>query len=123
MEVSSHALALHRVDGTRFDAAVFTNLGRDHLDLHGTIEAYFRAKAALFTPELSGRRRRQHRRPVRPAARSTPPTIDDGAGSRSPTPTDVEVGADRARVHVARASASRCRIGGRVQRDEHAGRR
>ncbi len=48
LEVSSHALALHRVDGTRFDAAVFTNLGRDHLDLHGTEEAYFRAKALLF---------------------------------------------------------------------------
>ena len=53
MEVSSHALALHRVDGTRFDAAVFTNLGRDHLDLHDTLEEYFRAKASLFTPELS----------------------------------------------------------------------
>ena len=50
MEVSSHALALHRVDGTRFDAAVFTNLGRDHLDLHGTVEEYFRAKALLFQP-------------------------------------------------------------------------
>ena len=36
MEVSSHALALHRVDGTEFDAVVFTNLGRDHLDLHGS---------------------------------------------------------------------------------------
>jgi UDP-N-acetylmuramoyl-L-alanyl-D-glutamate--2,6-diaminopimelate ligase len=53
MEASSHALALHRVDGTRFAAAVFTNLGVDHLDLHGTPEAYFRAKARLFTPELS----------------------------------------------------------------------
>jgi UDP-N-acetylmuramoyl-L-alanyl-D-glutamate--2,6-diaminopimelate ligase len=50
MEVSSHALALHRVDGTRFDAAVFTNLGRDHLDLHGTVEEYFRAKTMLFQP-------------------------------------------------------------------------
>jgi UDP-N-acetylmuramoyl-L-alanyl-D-glutamate--2,6-diaminopimelate ligase len=50
MEVSSHALALHRIDGTRFDAAVFTNLGRDHLDLHGTVEEYFRAKALLFQP-------------------------------------------------------------------------
>jgi UDP-N-acetylmuramoyl-L-alanyl-D-glutamate--2,6-diaminopimelate ligase len=50
MEVSSHALALHRVDGTRFAVAVFTNLGRDHLDLHGTIERYFAAKASLFTP-------------------------------------------------------------------------
>jgi UDP-N-acetylmuramoyl-L-alanyl-D-glutamate--2,6-diaminopimelate ligase len=53
MEVSSHALALWRVDGTRFDVAVFTNLGRDHLDLHGSIENYFRAKARLFTPELA----------------------------------------------------------------------
>ncbi len=48
MEVSSHALALHRVDGTEFDAVVFTNLGRDHLDLHGSTEEYFRAKARLF---------------------------------------------------------------------------
>lgn len=53
MEVSSHALALHRVDGTRFAAAVFTNLGTDHLDLHGTAEAYFRAKARLFSPEFA----------------------------------------------------------------------
>ncbi len=53
MEVSSHALALHRVDGTRFAAAVFTNLGRDHLDLHGSVEEYFRAKARLFMPDLS----------------------------------------------------------------------
>ena len=48
MEVSSHALELHRVDGTRFDVVAFTNLGHDHLDLHGSPEAYFRAKAALF---------------------------------------------------------------------------
>ena len=53
MEVSSHALAMHRVDGTRFAVAVFTNLGRDHLDFHGTIERYFAAKAALFSPALS----------------------------------------------------------------------
>lgn len=53
MEVSSHALALHRVDGLRVDAAVFTNLGRDHLDLHGSMEAYFRAKSRLFEPELA----------------------------------------------------------------------
>jgi UDP-N-acetylmuramoyl-L-alanyl-D-glutamate--2,6-diaminopimelate ligase len=53
MEVSSHALALRRVDGTRFAAAVFTNLGCDHLDLHGSAQAYFRAKARLFTPELA----------------------------------------------------------------------
>jgi UDP-N-acetylmuramoyl-L-alanyl-D-glutamate--2,6-diaminopimelate ligase len=50
MEVSSHALALHRVTGTHFAAAVFTNLGEDHLDLHGSTAGYFRAKAKLFEP-------------------------------------------------------------------------
>lgn len=49
MEVSSHALTLKRVAGMRFSAAVFTNLGHDHLDFHGTHEAYFAAKASLFT--------------------------------------------------------------------------
>ncbi|MGE0813014.1 MAG: UDP-N-acetylmuramoyl-L-alanyl-D-glutamate--2,6-diaminopimelate ligase [Vicinamibacterales bacterium] len=48
MEVSSHALALRRVDGMRFAAAVFTNLTRDHLDFHGDMEAYFAAKRRLF---------------------------------------------------------------------------
>jgi UDP-N-acetylmuramoyl-L-alanyl-D-glutamate--2,6-diaminopimelate ligase len=50
MEVSSHALAQHRVDGVHFRVVVFTNLGRDHLDFHGTMEAYFAAKALLFEP-------------------------------------------------------------------------
>ncbi|MEM9514999.1 MAG: UDP-N-acetylmuramoyl-L-alanyl-D-glutamate--2,6-diaminopimelate ligase [Actinomycetota bacterium] len=53
LEVSSHALALHRADGTSFDAVVFTNLGRDHLDLHGTQEEYMRAKARLFDASFS----------------------------------------------------------------------
>jgi UDP-N-acetylmuramoyl-L-alanyl-D-glutamate--2,6-diaminopimelate ligase len=48
MEVSSHALALDRVAGIRFKAAVFTNLTRDHLDFHGTLEAYGKAKSLLF---------------------------------------------------------------------------
>jgi UDP-N-acetylmuramoyl-L-alanyl-D-glutamate--2,6-diaminopimelate ligase len=48
LEVSSHALALGRVYGLRFHTAVFTNLTRDHLDFHGTMEAYFAAKQALF---------------------------------------------------------------------------
>lgn len=50
MEVSSHALALGRVDGARFAVAGFTNLSQDHLDFHGTFEEYFAAKADLFTP-------------------------------------------------------------------------
>lgn len=53
IEVSSHALALRRVDGMTFDVAAFINLGRDHLDFHGTLDDYFEAKARLFTPELS----------------------------------------------------------------------
>lgn len=48
MEVSSHALDMHRVDGTRFRVAVFTNLGHDHLDHHHDLESYFLAKARLF---------------------------------------------------------------------------
>ncbi|MGF6293514.1 UDP-N-acetylmuramoyl-L-alanyl-D-glutamate--2,6-diaminopimelate ligase [Paraburkholderia youngii] len=53
MEVSSHALHQGRVNGTAFDIAVFTNLTQDHLDYHGTFEAYEAAKARLFAwPEL-----------------------------------------------------------------------
>ncbi len=50
MEVSSHALSQHRVDGMAFDVAVFTNLSHDHLDHHRTMEEYFAAKARLFEP-------------------------------------------------------------------------
>ena len=49
MEVSSHALDLHRVDGLDFNGAVFTNLSRDHLDYHGDMGSYFLSKARLFT--------------------------------------------------------------------------
>ena len=49
MEVSSHALKLHRADAIHFAAAVFTNLTQDHLDFHGTMEEYFQAKRLLFT--------------------------------------------------------------------------
>jgi UDP-N-acetylmuramoyl-L-alanyl-D-glutamate--2,6-diaminopimelate ligase len=51
MEVSSHGLEQHRVGGVRFDRAIFTNLSQDHLDYHGSMEAYFAAKALLFRPE------------------------------------------------------------------------
>lgn len=55
MEVSSHALDLHRVEGVTFDMAAFLNLQRDHLDFHKTMEAYFAAKAMLFEPDLAMR--------------------------------------------------------------------
>jgi len=48
MEVSSHALAMHRVDQIRFSSAVFSNLSRDHLDYHADMDHYFRAKRRLF---------------------------------------------------------------------------
>ncbi len=51
MEVSSHALEQGRVWGLHWDTAVFTNLTQDHLDFHGTMEAYFLAKAKMFTGE------------------------------------------------------------------------
>nr|WP_235835708.1 MULTISPECIES: UDP-N-acetylmuramoyl-L-alanyl-D-glutamate--2,6-diaminopimelate ligase [Arthrobacter] len=67
MEVSSHALSFHRVDAVTFDVAGFTNLTQDHLDLHGSMEEYFRTKAELFT---SAR------------ARSAVVTVDDEWGRR-----------------------------------------
>ncbi len=73
MEVSSHALAQERVAGCRFDAAVFTNLTRDHLDFHGDLESYYAAKAKLFLDEL-------------PAGGKPDPVavvnVDDPAGAR-----------------------------------------
>ncbi len=67
MEVSSHALSFHRVDGVVFDVAGFTNLTQDHLDLHGTMDEYFATKTELFGPAH---------------ARSAVITVDDGWGQR-----------------------------------------
>jgi UDP-N-acetylmuramoyl-L-alanyl-D-glutamate--2,6-diaminopimelate ligase len=68
MEVSSHALSLGRVDGIRFAVSGFTNLSRDHLDFHPTMEDYFDAKARLFDPAS----------PLH--ARRTVVCVDDDAG-------------------------------------------
>jgi UDP-N-acetylmuramoyl-L-alanyl-D-glutamate--2,6-diaminopimelate ligase len=51
MEVTSHALALNRVEAIRFESAAFTNLSQDHLDFHAGMDDYFEAKRSLFTPE------------------------------------------------------------------------
>ena len=53
MEVSSHALSMRRISGSRFVAVGFTNLTQDHLDFHGEMESYFQAKARLFTAEFA----------------------------------------------------------------------
>ncbi len=55
VEVSSHAMALGRVDATRFRVAAFTNLSQDHLDFHADMEEYYSAKASLFVPERADR--------------------------------------------------------------------
>ena len=82
MEVSSHALALGRVDGIRFAVGGFTNLSRDHLDFHPTMEDYFDAKARLFDPAR------------RCAPRTAVVCVDDDAGRamarrgrRAPSPS------------------------------------
>jgi UDP-N-acetylmuramoyl-L-alanyl-D-glutamate--2,6-diaminopimelate ligase len=72
MEVSSHALAQERVRAIDFDAAIFTNLTQDHLDFHGTMEAYFDAKALLFD-QIAGQ---TAKKPVAVV------NIDDPAGRR-----------------------------------------
>ena len=56
MEVSSHALEQHRVDGVQFDVGVFTNLTHDHLDYHGNMENYFESKKRLFIEGIKGRK-------------------------------------------------------------------
>ena len=56
MEVSSHALAQERTSGCEYDVAVFSNLTQDHLDFHGTMEAYFQAKLRLFTGLIDGKK-------------------------------------------------------------------
>ncbi|MGN7252579.1 UDP-N-acetylmuramoyl-L-alanyl-D-glutamate--2,6-diaminopimelate ligase [Arthrobacter sp. SAFR-014] len=76
MEVSSHAVSFRRVDGVVFDVVGFTNLTQDHLDLHGTMEEYFRTKAELFTAER---------------ARAAVVTVDDEWGRRLAAQTELPV--------------------------------
>jgi UDP-N-acetylmuramoyl-L-alanyl-D-glutamate--2,6-diaminopimelate ligase len=71
MEVSSHALVLHRADAIHFDVGIFTNLTQDHLDFHPTMEDYFQAKRLLFVPGNG-----------RPGAKASVVNIDDPYGVR-----------------------------------------
>lgn len=102
MEVSSHALALHRVDGTRFAVVAFTNLSQDHLDFHADLDDYFAAKARLFTATFAtiglANADDEHGRRL-----LTQPRIEtlgfslDGAADAAWRATDVAVGAGGSR--------------------------
>ena len=89
MEVSSHALELHRADAIHFAAAIFTNLTQDHLDFHGTMEEYFQAKRRLF---------------VDAGPRHAILNVDDEYGSRlaSELPQAATFGVDRDATYRAR---------------------
>ena len=123
MEVSSHALAQHRVDGVVYDVALFTNLSQDHLDFHADMDDYFDAKASLFTPER---------------ARQGLVCVDDAWGrrlvERSGIPvTTIGTAADADwRIHVDGSDPAafrltgpgvdlhlRSSLPGRLQRDQH----
>ena len=95
MEVSSHALALDRVEHVRFSAGVFTNLTRDHLDFHGDMQQYFEAKRRLFE--------------MLPAGATAVVNVDDPRGQElaRTQPNVVTYGIDRpADVHAGPVQAS-----------------
>ena len=108
MEVSSHALALDRAEGCRFDVAVFTNLTRDHLDFHRDMEAYFLAKRRLFE--------------LRKPGASGVVNADDPFGRRLLAETPPMVGFSAAGDPADfRAASAHCDLSGTVVDVEHAG--
>ncbi|MGH2711453.1 MAG: UDP-N-acetylmuramoyl-L-alanyl-D-glutamate--2,6-diaminopimelate ligase [Actinomycetota bacterium] len=80
MEVSSHGLDQHRVGGIRFSCAVFTNLSQDHLDYHGDMDRYLRAKAMLFTPDMAERAAINNDSPEGRSLAGRVPTLTFGVG-------------------------------------------
>jgi UDP-N-acetylmuramoyl-L-alanyl-D-glutamate--2,6-diaminopimelate ligase len=124
IEVSSHALALHRVRGIEFDAAVLTNLTPEHLEFHGTFEAYRAAKARLFEALGSGLKAGPKFGVVNaddPSAdhfrRACPAGIVDYAQDRSDVSVSarvLELRADRSRFEVRLADGRRYEITSRL---------
>ena len=101
IEVSSHALALDRVAGCRFDVVVFTNLTRDHLDFHGDMESYYQAKQRLFG--------------MRKTDAAAVVNLDDDSGRRlvaEIAPPIVTYSASGNPEADVRAAASRCDLAG-----------
>ena len=108
MEVSSHALALHRADGVRFAVAAFTNLTQDHLDFHGDMEAYFarqaqpvrgrarrpRGRSTSTTRTATSSRPSSRRRRSRPPATSAPTCAPSTCASTPPASRFRCIGAD-----------------------------
>lgn len=83
LEVSSHALALDRVEGCEFDIVVFTNLSQDHLDFHNDMESYYQAKRRLFQEFVAPQSKTQPKRAII--------NIDDAWGIRLKAETSVPV--------------------------------
>lgn len=120
MEVSSHALAQERVNGVRFRCALFTNLSHDHLDYHGTMQAYAEAKARLFAmpgletavlnlDDVAGVRLAQRLRGtgVRTIGYSlTAGAVAPGSVDEAVAATRIEFGADATEIVVACAGQS-----------------
>ena len=100
MEVSSHALEQKRVFGVEFDVAIFTNLTRDHLDFHGTMENYFSAKQKLFTALKEGAKKG-----------AAVINIDDTFGARLAGHTQVEVELTYGLQKAARLRATKIQLG------------
>ena len=110
MEVSSHALTQHRVDAIVFDVAAFTNLSRDHLDHHGSMEEYFAAKARLFEPSTGQDGGGQRGRPLgAPAGRRRARPGPASSRSGGPRPPTIVTSRGLDVVPVAGSHASTCR--------------
>lgn len=117
VEVSSHAMALHRVDATWFEVVAFTNLSQDHLDFHADMEDYFAAKAALFDPALArhgvvwtddpwGRRLVESTAlPVTTVGRAGDVTVSIVAGDLAGTSLDLDLGSGPRRLRIPMAGA------------------
>jgi UDP-N-acetylmuramoyl-L-alanyl-D-glutamate--2,6-diaminopimelate ligase len=103
MEVSSHALDQKRVHGVEFDVAIFTNLTRDHLDYHGTMENYFQAKKILFDSLVAGSKRG-----------CAVINIDDSYGQQLAESTAAEVNLTYGLAEAAKIRATQIQLGNHV---------